>query len=377
MADRRDNARAGRISARSAPGEVTRPKMKLRRSLRWTRWANTSGFIVLILSTVSLLVLLGDIPRAVPRIPIDDPEDTPSIAVIPGRGIEDVMLSQDSPMVSLLVRPAILPWKRPDISGTVEVSGAKRRPGRVAVDVLVLGNVTQAEGGVGDIPKMNKLPVDTSGSLPGGEASVSTSKPCEGFTIRISFHISSRLFSFPSGWARQRLLLPIPPNPLPAIANQTSQPRTTLSSAGTGCDSPPGTLGFHGVWIIPGGSNYDIVKDLSPAPAYVIEGNPVWKMPEVLSADETPMLIQATVENRLVRFLADLAPQMLFVAVGALLATARLRRPKPVERDSGVVHDNPPVERSTPPQCKERGFVAYLLAGAVIAAVIYRMRKRS
>ncbi len=350
MADRRDNARAGRISARSAPGEVTRPKMKLRRSLRWTRWANTSGFIVLILSTVSLLVLLGDIPRAVPRIPIDDPEDTPSIAVIPGRGIEDVMLSQDSPMVSLLVRPAILPWKRPDISGTVEVSGAKRRPGRVAVDVLVLGNVTQAEGGVGDIPKMNKLPVDTSGSLPGGEA---------------------------SGWARQRLLLPIPPNPLPAIANQTSQPRTTLSSAGTGCDSPPGTLGFHGVWIIPGGSNYDIVKDLSPAPAYVIEGNPVWKMPEVLSADETPMLIQATVENRLVRFLADLAPQMLFVAVGALLATARLRRPKPVERDSGVVHDNPPVERSTPPQCKERGFVAYLLAGAVIAAVIYRMRKRS
>jgi hypothetical protein len=37
-------------------------------------------------------------------------------------------------------------------------------------------------------------------------------------------------------------------------------------------------------------------------------------------------VVEATMENTLVRYVADLAPDLLFVGIGALLATSSFRR---------------------------------------------------
>jgi hypothetical protein len=147
--------------------------------------------------------------------------------------------------------------------------------------------------------------------------SFQTTEPCASFFGVVGFTIKAPELAYAQGWGRQRLTIPYYVSFLHEDVIKVVDDGSSES-----CQQVPQSSQAPGVLALTTNEQYQRVSEAT-ASSDQTRGIHAWALPR---GQADSLVVEATMENTLVRYVADLAPDLLFVGIGALLATSSFRR---------------------------------------------------
>jgi hypothetical protein len=289
--------------------------------MRTGRWSTLPAVIIVITLLVALGGVLGDLPAEPFKVqPPGELYEPPNLSIYAPNpeGLADVDFTQGAPSIRVGTRLPVWPRGHAPLTGTITFNGVKHSAGPVEVVVRLpegstLGLSDDYEGERDNGATVT--PMGLLGNHQGWGVSFTTTASCETFFGVVGFTIKTAPLAYAQGWGRQRLTIPyyatyLGEDVVKVVDDGSSEP----------CEQPQPAQA-PGVLALTTNERYQRVSDVA-ASSDQTRGIHAWALPRG-GADS--LVVEATIENTLVRYVADLAPDLLFLFIGALLGTISFR----------------------------------------------------
>jgi hypothetical protein len=294
--------------------------------MRTGRRPTFAAVMILIALLVALVGVLGDVPAEPFKVqPPGELYEPPNLSIYTTNpeSLADVAFTSGAPYITVGTRLPVWPRGHAPLIGTITFSGIKGSAGPVEVVVrlpegstLALSNNYESERG----NEATITPMGLQGNHPHWRVSFTTPAPCQTFFGVLGFTIKSRELAYAQGWGRQRLTIPyhtsfMGKDVVEVVDDGSSEPcQQELESALQSSQAP-------GVLALTTDERYQRVSEAT-AGSDQTRGIHAWALPR---GEADSLVVEATIENTLVRYVADLAPDLLFLVIGALLGTISFR----------------------------------------------------
>ena len=289
---------------------------------------NLAAVIVLVAVPVALVGVVGDLPDRPFTPPPPSGELTfhedPHLAIgaPKPKQLADVDFL-DTPQIKVGTILPIKPHGHAVLIGTIKFNGVKRSPGPLDLVVRLPGGSTLAPSEDYEGERDNEADVRPLESYPGASewrVSFKTREPCEDFFGVVGFTIKSAVLAYAQGWGRQRIKVSYHKpwayeHAIEAVDDDVAE-QCKHHSAGI---EAPAAL------VLSMSRGHQRVAELAASPDET-RGVYRWVLPR---GEADSLTVEATIENARIRYFADLAPELLFLAIGALLGTISLRGGRP------------------------------------------------
>jgi hypothetical protein len=281
-----------------------------------------AAVIVVIALLVPLGGVLGDLLPAEPfkEKPPGELYEPPNLSIYAPNpaGLADVDFTRGAPYITVGTRLPVWPRSHAPLTGTITLEGIKGSAGPVEVVVrlpegstLALSNDYESERDNG----ATVTPMGLLGNHQGWGVSFTTTASCETFFGVVGFTIKAAPLAYAQGWGRQRLTIPyyttyLGEDVVKVVDDGSSEP----------CEQPQSSQA-PGVLALTRNERYQRVSEAT-ASSEQTRGIHAWALPR---GEADSLIVEATIENTLVRYVADLAPDLLFLVIGALLGAISFR----------------------------------------------------
>jgi hypothetical protein len=204
------------------------------------------------------------------------------------------------------------------LTGTITLDGIKRSPGKfdLVIHLPIDSEITATEdieSDRGNEAAIGPKTEDPNTRAPEWLLSFKTLRRCDRFFGMVAFTIKSNELAYGQGWGRQRIKVPYFAN-----SGQPDATKAVDHGAAEQCDydksSDPGALTLTT-------SGHQQIAQLTASPDRG-RGAYGWPLPQE-AADS--LVVEATIENSTTRYFANLATNVLFLGIGALLGAFSLR----------------------------------------------------
>ena len=293
-----------------------------------TGWRPTFAAVMVLLALlVALVAVVGDLPAEPFKVqPPDELYEPPNLSIYttnPG-GLADVAFTSGAPYITVGTRLPVWPRGHAPLIGTITFDGVKGSAGPVEVVVRLPEGSTLALSNDYEGERDNGAtigPMEMMGNHPQWPVSFTTTEPCETFFGVVGFTIKSAELAYAQGWGRQRLTIPyhtsfFGEDIVKVVDDGSLEPCQQESELASGSSQAPGVL------ALTTNERYQRVSEAA-AGSDQTRGIHAWALPR---GEADSLVIEATIENTLVRYVADLAPDLLFLVIGVLLGTISFRR---------------------------------------------------
>jgi hypothetical protein len=300
--------------------------------MRTGRWPTFAAVMVVIALLVALGGVLGDLPAEPFKVkPLGELHEPPNLSIYTPNpeSLADVAFIRGAPYITVGTRLPVWPRGHAPLIGTITFIGIKGSAGPVEVVVRLPAGSTLA---LSNNPAPNNYgserdngatigPMEVVGNHPQWPVSFTTMTDCETFFGVLGFTIKSAELAYAQGWGRQRLTIPyhasfLGEDVVKVVDDGSLEPcQQELESASLSSQAP-------GVLALTTNERFQRVSEAT-AGSDQTRGIHAWALPR---GEADSLVVEATIENTLVRYVADLAPDLLFLVIGVLLGTISFRR---------------------------------------------------
>jgi hypothetical protein len=281
-----------------------------------------------VMVVIALLVALGGVLGDLPAEPFNEPlpgelAEPPNLSIYAPnpKDLADVDFTNGAPYITVGTRLPVWPRGHAPLTGTITFNGIKGSAGPVEVVVDLPTGSTLALSDDYESERSNDA-IITPVLEPLGPASAewrvsfTTSEPCETFFGVVGFTITSPPLAYAQGWGRQRLTIPYYVSILDEDVIKADEDGSLEQ-----CQQESESSQAPGVLALTANERYQRVSDVT-ASSDQTRGIHAWALPR---GEADSLVVEATIENTLVRYVADLAPDLLFLVIGVLLGTVSFR----------------------------------------------------